>query len=93
MSRGVGVWCLRLGVLAYQATLRPFSEAIAGSIPPVPSMHWKPSTNMGPGEAVGWPFGVCAVVGLEEGMVMTPFRLRNLKNRIERPDVFGLAPR
>ncbi|MEO1371937.1 MAG: membrane protein insertion efficiency factor YidD, partial [Planctomycetota bacterium] len=24
MSRGVGVWCLRLGVLAYQATLRPF---------------------------------------------------------------------
>ena len=24
MNRGLGVWCLRLGVLAYQATLRPF---------------------------------------------------------------------
>ena len=24
MNRGVGVWFLRLGVLAYQATLRPF---------------------------------------------------------------------
>ena len=81
--------------LGYLPTKQPcdlFSEASAGSIPPVPSMHWKPSTNMGPGEAVGWPFGVCAVVGLEEGMVMTPYRLRKLKNRIERPGVFGLAP-
>ena len=53
MNRGLGVWCLRLGVLAYQATLRPFMGGTVDSTPPVLNMHLRLWTSMVRGEGGG----------------------------------------